>query len=373
MLKYLLEKEFKQIMRNKFIPKMIIAMPLFMMLIMPWAANQEVTNIRLTVVDNDRSVISDELVRKVVSSGYFIFQSVSDGSEEALRDVDAGKADIILDIPDGFEKDLQTERVAGVMISSNSVNGTKGILGSSYLSTIVNDFATSLSGEMMMSQPAVTSSVGNSFRIMPQYKFNPHLDYKVFMVPAIMVMLLTMITGFLPAFNIVGEKEAGTIEQINVTPASRMQFILAKLIPYWCIGLIVFTLCMLLAVFVYSLIPVGSLLTIYLFAVVYIVAVSGMGLVVSNYSDTMQQAMFVMFFFIMIFLLMSGLLTPVASMPDWAQYITIFNPLKYFISVMRMVYLKGSGFVELVPYFLSLCGFAVVFNAWAILGYRKRS
>lgn len=373
MLKYLLEKEFKQIMRNKFIPKMIIAMPLFMMLIMPWAANQEVTNIRLTVVDNDRSVISDELVRKVVSSGYFIFQSVSDGSEEALRDVDAGKADIILDIPDGFEKDLQTERVAGVMISSNSVNGTKGILGSSYLSTIVNDFATSLSEEMMMSQPVVTSSVGKSFRIMPQYKFNPHLDYKVFMVPAIMVMLLTMITGFLPAFNIVGEKEAGTIEQINVTPASRMQFILAKLIPYWCIGLIVFTLCMLLAVFVYSLIPVGSLLTIYLFAVVYIVAVSGMGLVVSNYSDTMQQAMFVMFFFIMIFLLMSGLLTPVASMPDWAQYITIFNPLKYFISVMRMVYLKGSGFAELVPYFLSLCGFAVVFNAWAILGYRKRS
>ena len=120
MLKYLLEKEFKQIMRNKFIPKMIIAMPLFMMLIMPWAANQEVTNIRLTVVDNDRSVTSDELVRKVVSSGYFIFQSVSDGSDEALRDVDAGKADIILDIPDGFEKDLQTERVAGVMISSNS-------------------------------------------------------------------------------------------------------------------------------------------------------------------------------------------------------------------------------------------------------------
>ena len=117
MLKYLLEKEFKQIMRNKFIPKMIIAMPLFMMLIMPWAANQEVTNIRLTVVDNDRSVTSDELVRKVVSSGYFIFQSVSDGSEEALRDVDAGKADIILDIPDGFEKNLLTERVSGVMIS----------------------------------------------------------------------------------------------------------------------------------------------------------------------------------------------------------------------------------------------------------------
>ena len=175
MLKYLLEKEFKQIMRNNFIPKMIIAMPLFMMLIMPWAANQEVRNIRLTVVDNDRSVTSDELVRKVVSSGYFIFQSVSDGSEKALKDVDAGKADIILDIPDGFEKNLQTEKVSSVMISSNSVNGTKGILGSSYLSTIVNDFAASLSEKIMMSQPTALSSVGKSFRIMPQYKFNPHL------------------------------------------------------------------------------------------------------------------------------------------------------------------------------------------------------
>ena len=144
------------------------------------------------------------------------------------------------------------------------------------------------------------------------------------MVPAIMVMLLTMITGFLPAFNIVGEKEVGTIEQINVTPTSRMQFILAKLIPYWCIGLIVFTLCMLLAVFVYSLIPVGSLLTIYFFAVVYIVAISGMGLVVSNYSGTMQQAMFVMFFFIMIFLLMSGLLTPLGTVYNHIQSVEIF-------------------------------------------------
>ena len=373
MLKYLLEKEFKQIIRNKFIPRMIIAMPLFMMLVMPWAANQEVSNILLTVVDNDHSTASEELIRKTVSSGYFIFQSVADGSAEAFKNVDSGKADIMLDIPYGFEKQLLTERISSVMISSNSVNGTKGILATSYLSTIVNDFSAMISENSELAHDSGIVLSGASFSIIPQYKFNPHLDYKVFMVPAIMVMLLTLITGFLPAFNIVGEKEAGTIEQINVTPASRFQFILAKLIPYWCIGLIVFTLCMVLAVFVYSLIPVGSLITVYVFAIIYIVAVSGMGLVVSNYSDTLQQAMFVMFFFIMIFLLMSGLLTPVGSMPDWAQFITIFNPLKYFISVMRMVYLKGSSFSELVPYFFALCGFAVVFNTWAILGYRKRS
>ena len=140
------------------------------------------------------------------------------------------------------------------------------------------------------------------FGVIPQYKFNPHLDYKVFMIPALMVMLLTLLTGFLPALNIVGEKEAGTIEQINVTPVKKSMFVLAKLIPYWVIGFIVLGLCMILAALVYGINPAGSLLTIFLFATIYILVVSGFGLIISNYSDTIQQAMFVMFFFIMIFI-----------------------------------------------------------------------
>lgn len=211
------------------------------------------------------------------------------------------------------------------------------------------------------------------FGVIPQYKFNPHLDYKVFMIPALMVMLLTLLTGFLPALNIVGEKEAGTIEQINVTPVKKSMFVLAKLIPYWVIGFIVLGLCMILAALVYGINPAGSLLTIFLFATIYILVVSGFGLIISNYSDTIQQAMFVMFFFIMIFILMSGLFTPVASMPQWAQVITIFNPLKYFMQVMRLVYLKGSAFVELIPQFLALCTFAVALNVWAVLSYKKSS
>ena len=211
----------------------------------------------------------------------------------------------------------------------------------------------------------------NNFSIIPQYKFNPHLDYKFFMVPAIMVMLLTIIAGFLPALNIVSEKEKGTIEQMNVSPVKRPVFILAKLIPYWIIGFLVLSICMGIAALVYGLLPVGSLLTIYLFVGIYILVVSGFGLLISNYSNTMQQAMFVMFFFIMVFILMSGLFTPIASMPHWAQAITIFNPLKYLMQVMRLVYLKGSAFGELIPQCLALCAFAIVLNAWAILSYRK--
>lgn len=370
MLKFLVEKEFKQIFRNSFLPKMIIGMPLMMMLVMPWAANQEIKNIKLSVVDNDHSIYSERLIQKVTASGYFKLTDVSATNQEAMKSVESGKADIILEIQDEFERNLINDRTGSVMISANSVNGTKGNLGSSYLSSILTDYAGELREEYGGQTVGLPAQVP-SFNVMPQYKFNPHLDYKVFMVPALMVMLLTMLCGFLPALNIVGEKEAGTIEQINVTPVKKLVFIMAKLIPYWIIGFIVLSICMVLAAFVYRIYPAGSLLTIYLFASIYILVVSGFGLIISNYSNTMQQAMFVMFFFIMILLLMSGLFTPVTSMPGWAQTITIVNPLKYFIQVMRLVYLKGSTFSEMIPQFLALCGFVVVLNTWAVVSYRK--
>jgi ABC-2 type transport system permease protein len=175
----------------------------------------------------------------------------------------------------------------------------------------------------------------------------------------------------LPALNIVSEKEIGTIEHINVTPVTKFTFILAKLIPFWILGVIVLTLCMTVAALVYGLFPAGNLFTIYGFAIIYILVVSGFGLVISNYSNTMQQAMFVIFFFVMVFILMSGLFTPVASMPQWAQTITIFNPLKYLMEVMRSVYLKGSGFGEMLSQFFALCAFAIVANTWAVASYRK--
>jgi len=255
------------------------------------------------------------------------------------------------------------------MISANSVNGTKGTLGSSYLSAILNNYADELRKEYSVPMPTVIPS----FEVRSQYRFNPYLDYKVFMVPALMVMLLTMLCGFLPSLTIVGEKEAGTIEQINVTPVKKIIFVLAKLIPYWILGFTVLGICMALAALVYGIIPAGSLLTIYFFASIYVLVVSGFGLIISNYSSTMQQAMFVTFFFIMIFILMSGLFTPVSSMPQWAQAITIFNPLKYLMEVMRLVYLKGSVFSEMMSQFWALCAFGVALNTWAVLSYRKSS
>lgn len=367
MIKYLIEKEFRQVFRNPFMLRLIIMFPCLVILVFPWAASMEIKNMHLTVIDNNRSDLSEQLVSKTVSSEYFQLVNMATSYEKAMENIETGSADIILEIPSDFEQKLIREGKSEVLIASNAVNGVKGEIGSSYLSAIVQDFATNLQKKDF---PQKTKK---GIDIIVQNRYNPHLDYKVFMIPALMVMLLTMLCGFLPALNIVEEKEKGTIEQINVTPVSKFSFILAKLIPYWLIGFFALSICFLLAWLIYGLTPDGNLLTIYLFVSIYILAISGFGLVISNYSDTMQQAMFIMFFFMIVFLLLSGLFTPISGMPKWAQAITVINPLKYLMQVMRMVFLKGSAIYELGTQAIALLTFAVFFNVWAILSYRKKS
>lgn len=370
MIKYLIEKEFRQLRRNQFLPRLILIFPMVILLVFPWAADFEMKNINLNVVDNDHSTYSSRLIRKITASGYFRLAGVSSNYKEALAAIESDKADVILEIPANFEKDLGGNRNARVMISANTVNGTKGGMSSYYLMDILNDFSGEVR-EQWGGSAGVT--LVPQVEIVPQFRYNPFLNYKVFMVPALMVMVMTMLCGFLPALNIVMEKEAGTIEQINVTPISRFTFILAKLIPFWIIGIIVVTIWFGMAYLVYGLYPRGSFGTIYFFSTIYILAISGFGLIISNYSNTMQQAMFVIFFFMLIFIILSGLFTPINSMPGWAQTITWFNPLKYFMQVMRMVYLKGSSIPELRTQLFALLGFAAAFNTWAVWSYRKRS
>jgi len=368
MLKYLIEKEFKQIFRNPFMKRMIILFPLMILLFLPLASNFEIKNINLVVVDNDHSSYSRQLIGKITSSGYFILTEVSPNYKRALKAVELDRADVLLEIPFAFEKNLVKEKKSDLMLSINAVNGTKGAFGSSYLSSIIRDFSSHVAMEWLS---VSVSDQTPSFHIKTQFRFNPHMKYPVFMVPALMVMLMTIICGFLPALNIVGEKEKGTLEQMNVTPVKKFNFILSKLIPYWVSGFIVLTIGFLIARIVYKLIPAGNILTIYAFSTVFILGISGFGLVISNYGKTLQQAMFMIFFFIITFIFLSGLYTPVTSMPDWAQTISIFIPLKYMIEVLRMVYLKGSSFPDLISQFIALIGFALFFNGWAVFSYRK--
>lgn len=360
-LRYLLEKEFKQIKRDRFLPRIIFLVPLMQLILLPFAANFEMRNINLGVIDNDHSVLSAQLTEKILSSGYFRLTDVSPAYDQAITSIESNESDLLLEIPVNFERELGREGQAEVLIAANAVNGTKGGMGSSYLSQIIQDF----NQEKGLTSGSVMSGVRYT------NLFNPHLNYKSYMVPGIMVFLLTIIGGFLSALNIVSEKEKGTIEQINVTPVPKTIFLLSKLIPFWIIGFILLTIGAIIAWIVYGLVPVGNIGIIYLFAAVYLIAFTGFGLAISSISSTQQQAMFTAFFFLIIFALLSGLFTPISSMPEWAQDMTLLNPVRYFVEVMRMVYLKGSHFADLSTHFVVICLFALFFNVLAVVSYRK--
>ena len=369
-LRILLEKEFRQIFRDPAILRLIFMMPIIQLLVLPLAADYEVRDVRIAVVDQDRSTYARHLVDKIAASEYFDVIDYGNTYEASLELVEEDKADIILNIPAKFERELVRENSATLFISANAINGAKANLGSVYLRSIIADYNQDIRMDWIQParfnlQPVIYTSAINWY--------NPLLNYQYFMVPGILVILVTMVGAFLSALNIVKEKEVGTIEQINVTPIRKHQFILGKLIPFWVLGLVVLTIGMGLSWLVYDIDPVGSLATIFLFAALYLLAVLGMGLLVSTYSHTQQQAMLISFFFMMIFILLGGLYTAIESMPMWAQWVTKFNPVTYFIEVMRMVVLKGSTLYDIRYHILTVCLFAVVLNSWAVINYKKRS
>jgi len=370
MIRFLLEKEFKQFVRNSFLPKLVIALPFVALAVFPLIANMEVKNLVLAVVDNDRSQTSRQMVEKITSSGYFRIYDYFSDCKSALQSIEKGNADILLEIPPKFEENLNRENSGNLMISANAVNAMKGGLGSAYLTKIINQWTID-NGQLTMNQ--ANNSQFSIVNCQLKFRFNPTLSYKVFMIPALMAMMLTLICGFLPTLNIVSEKENGTIEQMNVTPVGKFTLIISKLIPYWVAGFVVATLCMFTAFLFYGMFPKGSILLIYLFAIVFVLCISGFGLIVSNYANNIQQAIFIMFFFVMTMIFLSGLFTPFQNMPQWAQIMGNVSPLKFFIQSLRMIYLKGATFFDLQHLFYPLCTLAVFFNGWAVLSYRKKS
>ncbi len=369
-LKFLLRKEFRQIFRDPAILRLILVMPVIQLLILPWAADYEIKNIKLAVVDHDRSAYSRQLINKIGSSGYFILTDYSASYSKALGKIEKDQADLVLQVPANFEKNLVKEDEAMLFMSLNAINGVKANLGGAYLRAIIQDYNREVRMEWIQ-MPRFSPEV--QVEVLASNWFNPNMDYRYFMVPGILVILITMVGTNLTAINIVKEKEIGTIEQINVTPIKKYHFILGKLIPFWLIGLFVLTLGLGIAWLAYGILPAGNFGTIYAFAALYLLAVLGLGLLVSTYSANQQQSMLLSFFIMMIFVLLGGLYTSIDSMPEWAQWITRFNPVSYFIEVMRMVVLKGSSLADIRHHLLVMAGFAAGFNTWAVISYRKRS
>lgn len=366
---FIVQKEFIQVSRNRMMLPLIFVVPIIQLLILVHAATFEMKQIKLYIVDNDLSSTSRKIVSKFSGSPFFKVKYFSFSYPDAEKHLQSGKADLILQIPSHFERKLMTENSAGILLCINAINGVSAGLIYAYSNMIINEFNKEIRSKNFSSTENPVKM--KTFNITYRHWYNPLLNYKTFMVPGILVILITLIGLFLAGMNIVREKETGTIEQINVTPIKKYQFIAGKLIPFWLIALFDLAFGLSLGKLLFNIPIVGSLGLIFLSASIYLLAVLGMGLFISTLANTQQQAMFLSFFFMMVFLLMSGLFTSVESMPHWAQQFNKINPIAYFIRIMRMVLLKGSSFYDIRNELFSLVIIGIIVLSLAVRRYRK--
>ncbi len=366
----IVQKEFAQIFRQPAILRMIIMMPILQLILIPLAANYEIKNINIQILDFDHSTYSNSLIQKLDASPYFRLVGLPDHPSMASKQIEQNKADLTLTIPGHFEKDLIRESKATVSIEADAVNGQKASLGVAYATQIIGAFNNEIR-EKWIQMPRLVEFP--QIEVRSSMWYNPFIKYPLFMVPGILALLVTMVGGLMSALNIVSEKEIGTIEQLNVSPIKKYQFLLGKLIPFWVLGLVSITLGIIVARIVFGIVPAGSYLTIYFFSAIYLVGALGVGLLLSTLADTQMQVTLISFFIVMFFVLMGGLYTPIDSMPDWAQKLASFNPVSYFIRVMRFIVIKGSGIRDLLPELKAMILFGIILNVLAVWNYRKRT
>ena len=369
---FLVRKEFLQIFRDRTTVFQIFMIPVVQLLVLANAATFDVKQVALLVVDEDHSTVSAGLVQRLEAGRQFRvmrYTSSDAGVDQALLD---RQVTAVLHVPRRFEEDLVRRGRASVQLVLNAEEGATTGLVQSYATSILSAYAKELDRTL----PTARTGVNARARVAPldlrtQRCFNPTRNYKYWMVPALMVSLTTIIGLLLTAQNITRENELGTLEQLNVTPMTKIQFIAAKLIPFWILSMVIFTIGLAIGKLVFGIPMRGNLLLVYLAAAVYLIVVLGMGLGISTVTRTQQQSMFVAFFFVLIFLLMSGLFTPVDSMPDWAQQVAEANPVKHFVSIMRAVLMRGAGIETVGRPILGLGVAGVAVLALAVMRYRK--
>jgi ABC-2 type transport system permease protein len=365
---YLLQKEFIQVTRNKAMLPVIFIMPLVQMLILVYAATMELKKVDITVVDLDLSETSTRMTAKFESSTFFHLTRAQLSPGETDKILLKGKTDIVVTFPQGFERDLKRNDQASIQVMIDAINGSAAELSNAYLQFVIGNFNQKIRAEMM-GVPKFTPP--QQISVLPTYWYNPELNFKFYMAPGILVILVTIIGLFLSSLNLVREKEMGTIEQLNVTPMKKYQFIIGKMMPFLFIALLDLTFGLLVAKVIFALPFRGNILTLYVFTSIYLFLAMSIGLFVSAISNTQQQVLFVSFFFLIVFIIMSGLFTPVESMPVWAQNLDRINPIYYLIRIIRNVVLKGSGLLDMTRELLSLSLFGIIMFSLAVWRYRK--
>jgi len=367
-IKYILQKEFIQVFRNKTMLPLILGVPIIQLVILVHAATLEMKSIDMFVVDKDLSSLSHKLINKFEGSPFYNISGISFSMDEANEIIEKNGADCILHIPYGFERNLMRENQSEIQFLIDGINGTAASLINAYSSSVISDFNRNIIVDITQ-MPNLKDM--NPVNVETSYWYNPELNYKIYMLPGILVILVTIVSMFLAAMNIVREKEMGTIEQLNVTPIRKVEFIVGKLVPFMIIALFELAFGLTIGRLFFHIPMVGNLGLLFGFTVIYLLVVLGLGLFISTISSTQQQVMFIAFFFMLVFILMSGIFTPTESMPVWAQRVNIINPFYYFMRVIRMILLKGSGFWDISYEFFSLLVYAIIMLSLSVWRYRK--
>ncbi len=365
-------KEFLQLKRDPKLFGIIFIAPVMQLILLGYAANLDVNNVRTAVYDQDRSVSSRSFIEKFKSSGYFSIDSYVQDYKSAAGLINKGDVLWVLVIPHDFEKKLERNQTVKVQAIFDGSDGNKTSIAFGYLNGIVSSYSRNILIEKMNKagmQISQAGSISSELRVW----YNPDLKTRNFMVPGIIGLLLTVITTVLMAMSIVREREAGTLEQIIVTPIKPFHLILGKIIPFVVLGFVDILIVMGVMVFWFGIGIRGSFIFLIFASFIYVLSSLGLGLFISTVSKTQQQAMMVAMFGILMPLnFLSGFAFPIENMPSWIQPITYLIPLRYYITILRGVILKGDGLFQLLPETLTLLGIGIIILTASSLRFRKR-
>lgn len=380
-IRFLAWAEVLHVVRDRATLAQVLVLPIVQLLVLSNAATFEIRDVPTYIVDFDRSAASRGLIDRFTASGNFTIVGSSASLDLANEEMLRGRITLLLTIPHDFESSLVRDHVAPVQLAVNAEKGSAAGVVQSYAARILGAYSAELGSTLRPTMTSLRSTAADQApmrgagRIEPSIRsrYNQTLNYKHYMVPGLLVALVTLIATLVSAQNIAREKELGTLEQLNVTPLTRGQFIAAKLLPFWVLGMVDLAIGLTAGWLIFDIPVRGSLLLLFGSAAVYLVVALAIGLWISTMVETQQQAMFVTFFIMNIYLLMSGLFTPIDSMAGWVQTVSLVNPVRYFVTISRALLVKGAGFAQIAQPLAALAVFAVVTLGLAIRQYSKRT
>lgn len=364
---HLIRKEFIQIRRTKSLMVIVFGMTFIQLLVIGFAISGDVERIPAAIADLDNSPWSRELVQKLGATRLLDVRESPISNKPLISMLDRGDVIITVTIPRDFQKNMAAGAGSQIGVMVDAQNVTTALIGIGYVRRIILSWAQDRAGF-----DSGISLAGNFIEPESRIWYNPGLKSVYYMVPGILVLLVTIVTVVLTAMAIVRERETGTLEQLMVTPLSRTQLILGKTIPFGVIGFFELVFALLLARLIYGIIITGSLPLFLALSVLYLLTTLGMGILISTVTHSQQQALFTAWFILIFCFIMSGFFLPLENMPKTAYYMTYINPLRYYLTIVRELFLKGSGIAALWTQALALAGFAATVNIAAVLRFRKR-